>query len=187
MLRKLIAGVAIAALPVLALTGASAASASVTAPAAHSAVAAPPPCPGGEETITDNGFFGLQIEGHGSGNDITMVSSGGNCFHTIAGPGGSELFENGDGNCLYASNSGAGPITVSATCSTTDQFEQRDGTPTVDSSGNDGYLLQCTNSGCRSGSDYVMCAVGSGAGSDVTMQQQTGTPDRCVWAGPGGI
>jgi hypothetical protein len=165
----------------------------VTLAATHPARAAtvahglPDACANGTATITDNGIFGLQVEGHGSGNDVTMVSSGGNCFTALAGPGGSELFRNGDGNCLYASNSGHGPITVSATCSTTDTFEQWDGISTVDSSGNLGYLLQCTNSGCRASSDYVMCAQGTGAGSDVVMQQQTTEPDRCVWTGPGGI
>jgi|HubBroStandDraft_2_1064218.scaffolds.fasta_scaffold01897_10 hypothetical protein len=187
MLRKFLAGAAIAALPVLALAGTASASASAAAPAVHSAAAAPPPCAVGTDTFTDNGVAGLEIKGGGAGADVTMVANGGNCFTAHFATGDAYIYENGSGNCLYASHGGAGPIVLSATCSTSDQFEQWVGTSAVDTSGNDGYLLQCTDAGCNPAGDDVMCAESGSAGADVTMQAQTGTPDRCVWTGPGVI
>lgn len=183
---KVTAGAAIAALPLLALASAGTASAAVTHPAVHAALAAPLPCAGGSDPITDNGEAGLNVEGHGSGSDITMQASG-NCFTAHFVSGSAYYYENGDGNCEYASNGGAGPITLSATCSSSDKFEQWVGTSAEDVSGQVGFLLQCTDAGCNPAGDDVMCAESGSAGADVTMQQQTGVPDRCLWTGPGAI
>ena len=188
----LIVGAAAAAIPLLALTSVGTASATAAHPAVHAAVLAPPPCASGSGAITDNSTHGYQIKGEGVGNEVQMVSSGGNCFTPINGETVDGLsaheYENGAGNCLYVSGNGTGDVTLSSNCSASDQFEQLVADPTTDISGYRGNSLFCgTNSCLNLGAGSQLCAAGTNQGSPIDVENNFdngANPDRCTWALP---